>query len=418
MALEHAALLTFLAFTVATACVLVLRTAWRRLMGADATYALWLAVPLAMVLPLLAPPMPAPYVTIASMLGDAAMPAAAVANALDNSLPWRAMGLAAWLLGATVCALACMAAQWRYNRAVRHATPCTPHQGFPVSIAARHDLGPAQVGMLRPRIVLPCDFDQRFSSREKELVLAHEATHARRRDAGWAALAHAAACFFWFHPLAWWALRAFRTDQELACDAVVMRHFPGARRAYAEALLKHHDLPAIPMGCAWTRHPLTERIAMLKNTPSRTRRTVASTALPFAVLGIVTAAWSTTPPAEAGKPIYQIRAKVAASGGNDADVTLCTHEGQAASVTPTSSDGKAPWHITFTVDPDTKKDMIRVAVASESDDGHRRIASRQVVAGKPGEPMAIRFSNQADPGLRTVEIVPSHGCPATEKKHP
>ena len=43
----------------------------------------------------------------------------------------------------------------------------------------------------------------------------------------------------WFNPIAWLAFRAFRADQELACDAAVTAaRSDESRRDYAEALVK------------------------------------------------------------------------------------------------------------------------------------------------------------------------------------
>ena len=55
------------------------------------------------------------------------------------------------------------------------------------------------------------------------LILAHEQIHARRRDGLWRLLAQGFVAVFWFNPLAWIAMACFRQDQELACDAAVLR---------------------------------------------------------------------------------------------------------------------------------------------------------------------------------------------------
>jgi BlaR1 peptidase M56 len=87
------------------------------------------------------------------------------------------------------------------------------------------------------------------------------------------------------NPLAWWALRRMRADQELACDAATLR--TGAMAAdpnrvamYAATLLKAQGLHSsnlfTPVASAWhNTHPFVERIAMLKIHPlSGQRRTI------------------------------------------------------------------------------------------------------------------------------------------------
>src|SRR5690606_32010864 len=44
-------------------------------------------------------------------------------------------------------------------------------------LAADPSVGPALVGVLRPRLVLPADFVTRFDAEERALILAHEDMH-------------------------------------------------------------------------------------------------------------------------------------------------------------------------------------------------------------------------------------------------
>ncbi|MFX5602942.1 M56 family metallopeptidase, partial [Acinetobacter baumannii] len=62
------------------------------------------------------------------------------------------------------------------------------------------------------------------------LVLRHEQIHLQRRDVCMNTLFALAQCLFWFNPLIHVAGRCFRLDQELACDALVIRHAPESRR--------------------------------------------------------------------------------------------------------------------------------------------------------------------------------------------
>lgn len=412
------ALRVLLAFTVASACVGVLRRPWRRVFGAGSTYPLWLAVPLS--LSVAAAPVQAPWavVTMATRLHDAAEPLAA--SATHGAEGHAATG---WIIGAWLAGIACVVlrmavAQWRYGAAVRRAQALSAYEGIAVLRAHGTGFGPAQVGLFPPRIVLPTDFSTRFTAEEQRLVLAHEAVHARRRDAAWAALGEIVTAILWFHPLAWWSLRAFRTDQELACDAAVIARHPSARRTYAEALLKNHDVLPLPIGCSWyTTHPLTERITMLSTLPSRTRRRIAWLCMPLALSAVVASAWSSTPTAGAGKPQFQIDANVVASDGNDAHVTVCANEGAPATISPVTRNGQAAWTIRFSVTPAPQPGMLDVAVESSSDHDHHLIQSRQLLRGKPNERMLVRFGNGADSGLRQISIVPAHGCEAAKRAH-
>lgn len=137
--------------------------------------------------------------------------------------------------------------------------------------------GPASLGLLRPRIVLPQDFSARYSPAEQALVIAHERAHIARGDLQANLLAALFQCVFWFNPLVHFGARRFRQDQELACDAAVMLRHPGQRRSYAEALLKSHTgVPRAGLHCHWqSPHPTKERIMSLQHTPPGTFRRLA-----------------------------------------------------------------------------------------------------------------------------------------------
>ena len=161
---------------------------------------------------------------------------------------------------------------------------------------------PAAMGLWKPAIVLPADFDARYSSEQRALMVAHERMHIVRGDLHANALTAALRCVFWFNPLLHVAARHFRHDQELACDLRVIARHPHARRAYGEAMFKTQlALHPLPLGCHWLAggnrsHPLKERIAMLKQpVPSLTRWIGGAALVAVLGLGVGFAAWSAQP---------------------------------------------------------------------------------------------------------------------------
>jgi beta-lactamase regulating signal transducer with metallopeptidase domain len=162
--------------------------------------------------------------------------------------------------------------------------------------------GPALIGALVPRLVLPADFEQRFDASERVIILAHEEAHLQARDVQLNALVWLCRCVCWFNPLVHIAAAAVRQDQELACDAVVIKRFPAARRTYAEALLKTQlDTAALPLGCRWPAHhghPLKERIVFLRRDgPSPSRQRLGLALISASLLATTLAAWAAQPPA-------------------------------------------------------------------------------------------------------------------------
>jgi bla regulator protein blaR1 len=94
---------------------------------------------------------------------------------------------------------------------------------------------PLTARILRPAVILPLDW-RSWAPATRRAVLAHEFAHIRRRDGLVSALAHAATCVFWFHPLAWWLSRELSECAELACDAVAIEQIDDPA-GYARVLL-------------------------------------------------------------------------------------------------------------------------------------------------------------------------------------
>jgi beta-lactamase regulating signal transducer with metallopeptidase domain len=283
----------------AIALVLLVRGPLRRRVDASLAYQAWLIVPLAMAAaalqPLFGVPLkalallpalgPAPGSAFARILGPEPGPALAVHGGAGP-------GLAGWLLLAWACgALAVLIVFCLSQRAfVRGLGRLTLRAG--VAYAAHPGAGPALLGLWRPQIVVPSDFAQRYSAAEQALIIAHEQVHAQRADALANTVLALMQCVFWFNPLVHLAAPRFRFDQELACDAVVMRHHPAQRRTYAGAMLKTQGgVSLTPSVCHWQScHPLKERIMQLQHTSPTLSRRLAGRMLVAALAGVSVAA--------------------------------------------------------------------------------------------------------------------------------
>ena len=81
---------------------------------------------------------------------------------------------------------------------------------------------PAVLGVFRPKVILPVDFEFRYTRLERLLVFSHERTHLRRGDAVWNAVVALVRCLLWFNPLVHLASNYLREDQEFSSDAAVV----------------------------------------------------------------------------------------------------------------------------------------------------------------------------------------------------
>lgn len=272
-----------LALAAAIVAVMLLRKPVRNRLGPVAAYALWLAAPLCALVSLI--PVRAPTaMTFYQTVELTPKALAAAARTTQQMASLTNIAVTAWAIGA-VLALGLFAL--RQVRFVRAAGRLTPLDGAPGVLRGEHvDAGPLVLGALRPRIVVPADFAERFQGEARALVLAHEDVHLRRGDATINGLVVALQCLCWFNPLVHLAARAMRVDQEIACDAAVIARHPHARRLYAETLLSTVlTAKTAPLGCHWPAagpHPLKERLTMLNAaslTPLRRKAGLAVVAL-------------------------------------------------------------------------------------------------------------------------------------------
>ena len=96
-----------------------------------------------------------------------------------------------------------------------------------------------------------------------------------------------------------------RLDQELACDAAVLRRRPHDRALYARTLLKTQlDAQCLPLGCRWPArglHPLEVRVGLLK-APVRYDGMAGPILVAMGLSLITLVAWSVQPPAPRYSP--------------------------------------------------------------------------------------------------------------------
>jgi beta-lactamase regulating signal transducer with metallopeptidase domain len=258
---------TFIAVSLLIVAVLLLRGLVARLFGAEWAYSLWLIPALRLVLP----PLPQlsealPPVVIfipATGGGTASLPADAGPG------QWVPLLLATWAGGAVIF----LTLQWlayraflrRLDTSSRPARP--PEYGGIATFVSEAVDGPLALGLLRRRIVIPSDFSRRYSDGQRRLAMEHELTHHRRRDIWWNMAAILFLALNWFNPLAWIAFRAFRTDQELACDAAVAGGASAEERhQYALAMVKSAARPGLIAACSMNgAGELKRRLRMMRS---------------------------------------------------------------------------------------------------------------------------------------------------------
>ena len=294
-----------LASTLLMAVVLVIRAPVRRQFGPGIAYALW-ALP---AVRLLLPPLPQLHSAAPQLLNRASQTvtiyvieplggSAAAPTSLYSSLGAALAVL--WGVGAAAFLAWHALGHWRFCRRMIDQSVSTERAGDIEVIETSAASGPLAFGIFRRYVAFPRDFAERYDDDERELALLHELGHHQRGDliANWVALAVLA--LHWFNPLAWRAFRAFRADQEMANDALVLAGRSAIdRHTYACAIVKAAHGGAVSAAChLHTIQDLKGRLRMLTTgRRSRLRLTLGGTAVTALMIGGLAATASGTPAA-------------------------------------------------------------------------------------------------------------------------
>lgn len=164
--------------------------------------------------------------------------------------------------------------------------------------------GPAVVGLIRSRIVLP-SWAFGLGDKELEMVVLHEREHMRARDPALLAAGLLLAALSPWNPAVWWSLARLRLAVEGDCDRRVLARGTSAR-SYARLLV------TVAAGCRRTPdpapalirggHPVIERRLMMIRTATKKPRIRASILTAAAGLGLFALACDTPVPQSPAEP--------------------------------------------------------------------------------------------------------------------
>ncbi|MDY0746280.1 M56 family metallopeptidase [Paucibacter sp. R3-3] len=202
--------------------------------------------------------------------------------------------------------------------------------GTPVLVAP--DAGPAVVGLLRPRIVVPQWLLDATASQQR-LVLAHEQAHLDARDPFClAAVLILLVAMPWNLPL-WWQVSRLRRAMEVDCDARVLAQ-GHSLRSYGELLLAVGQRQSVRLGLSSSMSTSTsfleQRLTLMfkQRGPSLAGR-VAAFSLASLALSLAAAATQMDPPGTA--LVLSPEALTALDGDYqtaEQEVLHVSHEGQ------------------------------------------------------------------------------------------
>ena len=291
------------------ALVLIIRAPVAHTFGARAAFALWLAPALRLVMPPL-PALPADVAAAGSVTWEMVVEPVATA-APAAAIDWVLL----WAIGAGAFLAVHLARHWLFLHRALGEGRAYAAAGIDCDMVITTAVdGPAATGLIHPLILLPADFETRFTPDQQRVALLHEWLHHRRGDLWASAAALLGAAALWFNPLTYVALGAFRRDMESACDSSVLAT-PGAcdPRSYGETILRSAARPIPRSLCALTSlDELKGRLKMLNSTHGSLRRLAGLGLAATVALGGLTIAG----PAVAGEEKTVVEKKVVISDGD------------------------------------------------------------------------------------------------------
>jgi beta-lactamase regulating signal transducer with metallopeptidase domain len=163
---------------------------------------------------------------------------------------------------------------------------------------------PSVAGFLKPVILVPASSLSGLSTRQLEMIFAHELAHIRRHDYVVNMLQSVAETLLFYHPAAWWISRQIRVERENCCDDLAVATCGNALE-YARALAVLEELREGPsLAVAANGGSLLDRVRRLIGAREKNMVngwTAVAAAVSFAVVMTVTSlplqADRDTPPA-------------------------------------------------------------------------------------------------------------------------
>ena len=187
---------------------------------------------------------------------------APLAGADDTAAWWEAALPWLWVTGSLLVLLGSAYRIARFHRLLLRASEPAPSKVQRVAVDLARRLGvsrpppvlvtAARISPMvwwiggRVRIFLPASLLRAMEPARLRWIVAHELAHTKRRDHLVRWLEWFACVAFWWNPVAWWARRNLRANEEVCCDALVLSRLHPIPHAYASSLLDAVELIAAP----------------------------------------------------------------------------------------------------------------------------------------------------------------------------
>lgn len=305
--------------TIIVAALIFNERSTSRYLGGTMSYALWLLLPLALIVN----SFPQFFATGATgEISRYIISLNAQSAQVGELLSWQVV----WLIGALIVGAVSLITTLR-SRFHHKLTPMTTEQlnvALPKALniyQSEEVAGPMLIGVWSPKLVLPNNFRTLYNPQQQQLILEHELCHFQRKDNLVNVLVVIALSCCWFNPIAWLGYRSFRKSQEIACDTYVLNNKSVNERVeYGKALINCAQSAQyrLCIDSNYTqRNIMFKRISMLKNhrLVNRPAQAIASVAAGLLITSVAFASPEPPMPKEESihpvvriEPLYPIQA--------------------------------------------------------------------------------------------------------------
>lgn len=210
-------------------------------------------------------------------------------------LHWAAAAFVAlWFAGAAA-GLVRLGRAWR--RALRLKQRAAPHASGirRARLRLSSEIGaPMVVGVFRPVILAPKNWEDNMTDTERLSILRHEEAHIERRDPLICFMQRALTALFWWNPALRWLGARLDVERERACDEVAAE--TSSARCYARALLDgskaavRTHAPLLAVGAFGAQAQIESRIRRLSDPNYADEARVTRTGALLATLAVTASA--------------------------------------------------------------------------------------------------------------------------------
>lgn len=155
-------------------------------------------------------------------------------------------------------------------------------QTYPIKGVSKEGFSPSVYGFFRPNIYFPTTLYEELNTQQRSLILQHEEQHIKQGHLWLNLVWDVLVCCLWFNPLLYWSRHAFRHDQELFCDHLVLHNTDHqSHKAYGHALISTVSAThSVSLLCSWKMfNHLEERILNIKSNHQPYKKTILSVSI-------------------------------------------------------------------------------------------------------------------------------------------